>query len=88
MDAVTVDGLEVAGARVTVAPGHVEVVAGSPDGLRAGEPASAHSGGRTLFAASPGSGGGTYEAGATVSVRLPGSIGAASLAVDLSFVLV
>jgi len=56
------------------------VVAGVPDGLVAGQ-------GRTLFGAKKGYGGGTYEAGATVSLRLPPSADVDEVVVELSFSL-
>lgn len=90
----TVTGLDVAGARrashvpaakVHLQPGTPVVVAGLPDGIAAGRPGPATQHGRTLFSAEPGTGGGTYEAGGTVTLRLPRSIDADSVVVDLAF---
>jgi hypothetical protein len=64
---------------VRVAPSDPVVVDGTPDGLVAGN------GGRTLARAQHGSGGGTYEAGGTLSVRLPSCADAESVVVDLAY---
>jgi hypothetical protein len=70
---------------VHLAPSPPVVVSGTPDGLVAGPSGSAHNAGRTLARAEPGSGGGTYEAGGTLSVRLPRCPEADSVLVDLSY---
>jgi hypothetical protein len=64
--------------RVRLAGDEPTVVAGLPDGLYGQR-------GRTLFGAEPGYGGGTYEAGGTVSVRLPKKVEADEVVVDLTF---
>lgn len=74
-------------ARVHLEPGEPVVIAGTPDGLTSGKPSPAVRYGRTLFAAAPGSGGGTYEAGGTLSVRLPDNLDADSIVVELAFIL-
>lgn len=63
------------------------VVAGSPDGIAAGPPARGVPSGSTLLRAGAGYGGGTYEAGAAVSVRLPAAIDADAVVVELVFSL-
>jgi hypothetical protein len=73
------------GATVRVTPGRPVVVDGLPDGLSAGRPHTARPGGRTLFSAAPDTGGGTYEAGGKISVRLPASVEAQQVVVSLSF---
>lgn len=73
--------------KVHLEPGDPVVVAGRPDGIAAGKGGPALRRGRTLFAAQPDAGGGTYEAGGTVSVRLPSSVDATSVVVDLAFSL-
>lgn len=60
------------------------VVAGEPEGLQVGRPGPGVGKGRTLFASAPGFGGGTYEAGGTVSARLPADVDADSVVVSLS----
>lgn len=74
-------------ARVRLDPDAPAVVDGTPDGLTEGAAGAAVPAGRVLFAAAPGSGGGTYEAGATLSVRLPASVDADSVVVELAFAL-
>ncbi len=90
----TVTGVDVQGegrpshvpaAKVRLEPGAPAVVAGLPDGLAAGRPGPATRHGRTLFSAAAGTGGGTYEAGGVVTMRLPHSIDADSVVVDLAF---
>lgn len=73
--------------RVTIEPGSPVVVHGTPDGLHAGRAATATPNGRMLFSADEGSGGGTYEAGGTVSLRLPPGVDADSAVVKLRFSL-
>lgn len=58
-------------------PGAPVVAAGQPG------PATRH--GRTLFGAARGTGGGTYEAGGVVTMRLPRSVDAGAVVVDLAF---
>jgi hypothetical protein len=65
---------KVPAALVRLEPGSPVVVAGTPDGLSAGKGGPAVPKGRTLFSAEPGSGGGTYEAGGSVSLRLPANL--------------
>lgn len=84
---VETDAGPVAGNRLRLAPSPPAVVAGLAEGLEAGSPGPARPHGRTLFSADPGSGGGTYEAGAAVSLRLPASIDATSVVVHLGFSL-
>jgi hypothetical protein len=90
----TVADLDVQGARrashapvakVRLEPGAPTVVAGLPDGISAGRPGPATRHGRTLFSAATGTGGGTYEDGATVTLRLPRSVDADSVVVELAF---
>lgn len=76
---------QVPDAKVRVDPAAPAVVDGTPDGLAAGKSGPAVHKGRTLFSAAVGSGGGTYEAGATVSIRLPEHIDADSIVVELAF---
>jgi hypothetical protein len=66
--------------KVRVEAASPEVVAGVDEGVVAGT-------GRTLFSAERGAGGGTYEAGATVSLRLPPSVDPQSVVVHLVFSL-
>lgn len=77
----------VADAKVRLEPGAPVVVAGLPDGIAAGNGGSAAPQGRTLFAAQPGAGSGTHEAGGTVSLHLPPRGDATSVVVDLAFSL-
>lgn len=77
----------VADAEVRLEPGAPVVVAGLPEGIAAGNGGSPAPQGRTLFAAEPGAGGGTYEAGGTVSLHLPRRIDATRVVVDLAFSL-
>lgn len=90
----TVTGVDVRGegparrvpaAKVRLEPGAPVVVAGLPDGLAAGQPGPATRHGRTLFGAARGTGGGTYEAGGVVTMRLPRSVDAGAVVVDLAF---
>lgn len=74
-------------AKVQLEPGQPVVVAGLLEGLEAGKPGPGVPKGRTLFSAAPGTGGGTYEAGGTVSVRLPSSVDASAVTVHLTFSL-
>lgn len=91
----TVTGLEVdssrpshvPGAKVQLQPGAPVVVAGLADGLAAGKSGPAVRRGRTLFRAAPGTGGGTYEAGGIVTLRLPASVDASAVTVHLAFTL-
>jgi hypothetical protein len=72
--------------RVRVDPGDPVVVAGLPEGLHAGSAGPAGSWrGRTLFEARRGYGGGTYEAGGTVTLRLPRAVDADEIVVELAF---
>lgn len=80
-------GEAMARARMRVAPDEPIVVDGLPVGLAAGDAAPSVPHGRILFAAARGTGGGTYEAGATVSLRLPRSIAATEVTVELTFSL-
>jgi hypothetical protein len=82
-----VDGVQVNRAKVKLEPGAPAVVAGTPDGLAAGKGGPAVRKGRILFNALSGSGGGTYEAGGTVSLRLPGNLDAESVVVHLAFTI-
>ncbi|MGQ0433198.1 MAG: hypothetical protein ACT452_12415 [Microthrixaceae bacterium] len=93
----TVTGLDVAAtstavraphARVRLDPAAPVVVDGTPDGLLTGRAGPGVRAGRTLFGAAPGSGGGTYEAGGAISVRLPSSIDADRVVVQLAFAVV
>jgi hypothetical protein len=87
-----VDSVEVPGARrssvpdaqVVLDPAAPAVVAGTADGLSSGETGRGRPSGRALFGAAPGSGGGTYEAGAMVSVRLPHPVDAEQVVVRLA----
>jgi hypothetical protein len=74
-------------AKVEVEPGTPAVVAGTPDGLVAGKGGHALPKGRLLFSAQPGSGGGTYEDGGTLFLRLPDDVDADSVVVHLAFTL-
>ena len=73
--------------RVRVAPDAPVVVAGSADGLVAGSAGPSGPRGRTLFRAHVGYGGGTYEAGGTVTLRLPPHVDVDEVVVDLAFAL-
>ena len=73
---------------VRVEPDAPRVIAGLDAGLFAGSAKRARGEkGATLFGARPGAGGGTYEAGGTVTVRLPHEGEAERLVVDLLFSL-
>lgn len=74
-------------AKVHVAPSEPVVVAGLPDGLAAGKAGPAVRHGRTLFSAAEGTGGGTYEAGGVVTLRLPASVDGDRIEVELAFSL-
>ena len=74
-------------AKVFLAPADPVVVAGALEGLVAGHAGPAARHGRSLFSADPGYGGGTYEAGGTVTVRLPRDVTADRVAVALAFSL-
>jgi hypothetical protein len=91
VDAIELDGATrgrgVPDARVRLDPSDPTVVDGLPEGLAAGRAGPALPHGRTLFTAEPGSGGGTYEAGGTVSLRLPPSVAATAITVELTFAL-
>jgi hypothetical protein len=78
-------GAPATGAKVRLEPSAPVVVAGVEDGVVAGKAATARRSGRTLLAAAEGAGGGTYEAGATVRVRLPASVDASAVTVHLAF---
>ena len=69
-----------ASGRVRLSADEPTVVAGLEEGLVAGN-------GRTLFRAKQGYGGGTYEAGGTVTLRLPRRADADEVVVDLTFTL-
>ena len=73
--------------RVRVDPDAPVVVAGLADGLAAGSGGPSGPRGRTLLRAHVGYGGGTYEAGGTVTLRLPRSIDADEIVVELAFTL-
>ena len=89
LDSLDVDGDgHVPAAKVQVEPGAPVVVHGVADGLESGKLGPAVRHGRTLFRAAPGGGGGTYEAGGTVRLRLPASVEADSVVVHLAFTLV
>lgn len=75
-------------AKVRVEPATPVVADGTPDGLVTGRAGPGVRAGRTLFRAAPGSGGGTYEAGGAISVRLPSSVDADRVVVRLAFALV
>lgn len=88
----SVNGVDVAGterkvpdALVRLEPNEPVVVAGLADGVVAGKVGPGTGKGRTLFEAEPGWGGGTYEAGGAIRVRLPGGVDATSVAVHLTF---
>jgi hypothetical protein len=85
----TVSTLEVDGqprrGTVRVTPGAPVVVAGGEEGLRAGREPLARRRGRVLFEADADHGGGTYEAGGRVTVRLPSSVQPDDVVVHLSF---
>jgi hypothetical protein len=85
---VEVDGCRrhrVGASHVKVTPAAPVVVAGTPDGLEAGRPAVGTAKGRTLVRAEVGSGGGTYEGGGTVSMKLPQCRAADSASVVLTY---
>jgi len=85
----TVGSLEVDGqprrGTVRVTPAAPVVVAGGSDGLQAGREAAARRQGRVLFSADADHGGGTYEAGGQVTVRLPASVHPEDVVVHLAF---
>jgi hypothetical protein len=72
-------------AKIRLQPDAPAVVAGTPDGLVTGKPGRAVQTGRTLFGAEAGSGGGTYEAGGTLSLRLPSDADVDGIVVHLAF---
>ena len=74
-------------AKVHLDPAEPTVVAGLDEGLAAGRGGPAVRQGRTLFSAAPGTGGGTYEAGGTISLRLPRSADVSDVTVHLAFEL-
>lgn len=74
-------------ATVSVDPAGPVVVDGAPEGLEAGGRRPATRPGRALMHAMPGNGGGTYEADGTVLVKLPGSVSAEHMVVNLTFAL-
>lgn len=78
---------DVPGATVELQPGAPVVVAGLADGIAAGTGGSAGRAGRRLFAAQPGFGGGTYEAGGVVLVHLPSGVHATRVVLELAFSL-
>jgi hypothetical protein len=63
------------------------VVAGSAHGLVAGTAGPDNAAGETLFSARPGSGGGSYEAGGTLSLRHVGDVDGESIVIHLAFSL-
>ena len=73
--------------KVHLDPAQPTVVAGLDEGLAAGRPGTAVRQGRPLFSAEPGTGGGTYEAGGAISVRLPASVDASTVTVHFAFAL-
>jgi hypothetical protein len=85
---VDVDGCRhprVGASHVKVTPAAPVVVFGTADGLEAGRAAVGTAKHRTLGRAVAGSGGGTYEAGGTVSMKLPQCRGADAVTVALSY---
>jgi hypothetical protein len=74
-------------ATVTLDPGLPVVVDGAPDGVRSGRAGPARPPGRALLRADPGTGGGTYEAAGTVTLKLPGSVTAEQVVVTVTFAL-
>ncbi|MGK2948604.1 MAG: hypothetical protein ACSLFP_08520 [Acidimicrobiales bacterium] len=74
-------------ALVRLEPGAPVVVAGTSDGLASGKGGPSVRKGRTLFSAEPGSGGGTYEAGGSLSLRLPANLSPDQVTLVLSFSL-
>lgn len=72
---------------VRLEPATVDVVAGEPEGVEPGRSMPAHRRGRVLFAAEPGWGGGTYEAGGRVTVTGAALRHATSVTVELTFEL-
>lgn len=81
----TPDANHVPAGKVHLYPAQPTVVAGLDEGLTAGHPGPAVRPGRTLFSAEPGTGGGTYEAGGTITLRLPASVDASGVNVHLAF---
>lgn len=79
VEAVTADGSDLPVGSVRVVPGQPAVVAGDPAGVTRGT-----DDGR-LFQAAPGTGGGTYEAPSTVTVRIPRGVPARNVVVRLVF---
>jgi hypothetical protein len=77
----------VAARRVRVDPHPPVVVAGLPEGLLDGPAGCGAARSCLLFGAKAGYGGGTYEAGGTVSLRLPPNVDVGQVVVDLSFSL-
>lgn len=71
--------------KVHLDPAQPTVVAGLDEGLAAGRRRPAVRQGRPLFSAEPGTGGGTYEAGGTITLRLPASVDASGVNVHLAF---
>lgn len=88
-----VDRIELAGssrdtvppAKVRLTPGDVTVIAGEEPGLEPGRAHPARKKGRTLLSAERGWGAGTYRIGGELSLRLPASIEANAVTIDLSF---
>jgi hypothetical protein len=85
VDGVKVDGTVQNGGRTQVSPATPTVVYGDSYGIASGDPATASHRGRVLFSADREAGGGTYEAGGTVSLRLPPHVDADEVSVDLAF---
>jgi hypothetical protein len=68
---------------VWVDPSAPAVIAGDLDGLVAGRPGPSLPGGRTLFSARPGWGGGTFEGGGSVSMLVPRELDSPGLSVTI-----
>ena len=75
------------GARVILEPQDARVVHGLAGGLGVGPGGPAQSNDSVLFTARPGGGGGTYEAGAMVRVRLSAPRSAEQVVVRLQFTI-
>jgi len=85
LTALQVDGKVAGQAGMWLIPQAPDVVAGAPEGLALGRCTEARDGARSLLSASKNHGGGTYEAGAKVRVRLPDAWVASEVRVRLAF---
>jgi hypothetical protein len=88
--AVHADGAEIEkgpGLRVEVTPSEPDVICCGQESVHAGDPRPAHPHGRVLFRADTGTGGGTFQIGASVRTALPPSLDPDQLAVTLSFAI-